>query len=394
VIAFYILVFGLVYIKRDKFEIQAKIIALYRTQIGIPWINRMAEKYGRIIRGWAKLMIWPAWLFMILISGYLIYNSFALFAQPGAPGGVGIVLPGVKVPGSPIVLPLWHGILAIFIVATVHEAAHGLVAAAHKLKISATGIFVMGPIPGAFVEPDEKELLKAPKKIQTAIFAAGPMANMVLALLFFGGLFVMNGIWMESAQPYAIGMSFQAITEGLPAAEAGVPANIPFISANGQMLYTTNDFTDVMDTIMPGDELVLVSESGTEYRIIAGEHPDKGDAAGYIGIMGMKVHFRKWSGIDAAKLGFISWTHELFLWLVILSSGIGLVNLLPLGPADGGRMIQLVYRGWWGKKRGDDIWKKTSVAFLVILAVNVFVPMFRTLLNAAVSAVLSAVGMG
>lgn len=385
VIAFYAGVFLLVYLNRRKFEIQAKIMALYRSQFGISWMKRVSERCGGVIRWAARLMIWPAFLLMALISVYLVYTSFAIFAEPEAPGGVSPVLPGVKIPGSAIVLPLWYGFIAIFLVATVHEFSHGIVAAAHKLKISSTGFFLLGPILGAFVEPEEKALRKAPHRVQNAIFAAGPIGNILFALLALCLMLAATGTWTAASRPFARGVSFGEVMEGFPASQAGLPANVTFTHANGERIYFTKDFSGVMDTLKPGGRLVMTSETGSEYTIIAGEHPEKGPEATYVGVSGMGTEFNKMDTLHTIASGFLRWAYDLFLWILVLSSGIGLANLLPLGPADGGRMLQLVLHNWRGKEQGDRLWRQVTVFFLAVLAINIFVPMGRAVVAAVLS---------
>lgn len=387
VIAFYAGVFLFVYLNRKRFEIQGKIMALYRGQFGISWMKRISERYGGVIRGAARLMIWPAFLLMALISVYLVYTSFAIFTEPEALGGVSPVLPGVKIPGSAIVLPLWYGIIAIFLVAAVHEFSHGIVASAHKLKISSTGFFLLGPILGAFVEPEEKELRKAPHRVQNAIFAAGPIGNILFAVLALCLMLATTGTWMAASRPFARGVSFGEVMEGLPAAKAGLPANITFTHANGERLYFASDFSEVMDSLSPGDALVMTSETGSEYTIMAGEHPEKGPKAAYVGVSGMSTEFNKMGTLRTILVtsGFLWWFYDLFLWILILSSGIGLANLLPLGPADGGRMLQLVLHNWRGKEQGERLWRQVTVFFLAVLAINIFVPMARAVVAAVLS---------
>lgn len=385
VIAFYTVVFLFVYLNKEKFEIQAKIMALYRTTFGISWMKRVSERYGRLIRGAARVMIWPAFILMVLISVYLVYTSITLFTEPEALGGVSPVLPGVKVPGSAIFLPLWYGIIAIFIVAAVHEFSHGIVAAAHKLKISSTGFFLLGPILGAFVEPDEKRLGKAPHKVQNAIFAAGPIGNILFAVLALCLMLATTQLWMSAAQPFARGVSFNEVVEGFPAAEAGLPANVTFTHANGERLYFVSDFSGIMDSLAPGDALMMTSETGSEYTIITGEHPEKGSKAAYVGVSGMKAHFNKMDTFHDVAFSFLGWFYDLFLWIMILSSGIGLANLLPLGPADGGRMLQLVLHKWRGKEQGNRLWRQVTLFFLVVLVINIFVPMGRAVVDAVLA---------
>ena len=53
-----------------------------------------------------------------------------------------------------------------------HEFGHGVVARAHGLKIQSSGIFLLGPLFGAFVEPNEKQLKKQNDIVQYSIYSA------------------------------------------------------------------------------------------------------------------------------------------------------------------------------------------------------------------------------
>jgi len=65
------------------------------------------------------------------------------------------------------------------------------------------------------------------------------------------------------------------------------------------------------------------------------------------------------------------WAYGLFVILVILNLGIGLFNLVPIGPLDGGRMLQLVLHKLFDKKKGDKIFYYTGMFFLVIIFINI-----------------------
>jgi len=54
-----------------------------------------------------------------------------------------------------------------------------------KIKIKSTGVVFLGPILGAFVEQDEKDMEGKRNSDQMAVLAAGVFANLVFALLFY-----------------------------------------------------------------------------------------------------------------------------------------------------------------------------------------------------------------
>jgi len=135
VISFYLLIVLLVYLNRDKFQIYANIIALYRTHLGISSMSWLAKKFPRIIKFLSFIGIFVGFLGMIYISYILVDGAFNLLSNPNAPPVITPVIPGIKIPGSPIFVPFWYGIIAIFIVAALHEFSHGVVARAYKIKV-------------------------------------------------------------------------------------------------------------------------------------------------------------------------------------------------------------------------------------------------------------------
>ena len=73
----------------------------------------------------------------------------------------------------------------------------------------------------------------------------------------------------------------------------------------------------------------------------------------------------------------ISWVFELFRWLFILNIGIGLFNLVPLGPIDGGRMLKVVLDKKFRKETSAKLFKWISIFFLVIILANVTIGFIR-----------------
>ena len=65
-------------------------------------------------------------------------------------------------------------------------------------------------------------------------------------------------------------------------------------------------------------------------------------------------------------------------WLFVLNLGIGLFNLVPLGPIDGGRMLQLaMHKIFRNEKKGDKAWKYISMLFLALILANIMFAFFK-----------------
>ncbi len=68
-----------------------------------------------------------------------------------------------------------------------------------------------------------------------------------------------------------------------------------------------------------------------------------------------------------------TWLIGLFYWLYLLNIGIGIFNLVPVGPIDGGRMAQLIFHKIFSKEKGNKIFGYVSAFFLFIIIANLLV---------------------
>jgi len=377
ILIFYALIVLFIYTNRKKFDIQGRIVFLYRTNFGLKFIDKISEKYKEFVKILGLVGIGVGFIGLFAISILLIQNLFNLLFKPETTPGVGLVIPGVHIPGSPIFVPFWFGIIALFIVVLVHEFGHGIIARAHGLKIKSSGFGMFAVLPIAFVEPDEKTVKKQPDHIQYSIFSAGPFFNILLAafaaLLLFAVFFPVQGGITEP-----VGFSVSEILGGYPAEIAGVKSNILVTGINGAETLTVEDFSNEISSVKPGETITL-NTNETIYSITTTEHPENPKKA-YIGILGL-TNERRFTGESAeSKILFdiLIWFKTLFQWIFVLSFGIGLANLLPLGPVDGGRMMQVALQRLYGDKaKGDKLWKQISMLFLFILAVNIFFPILK-----------------
>ena len=71
------------------------------------------------------------------------------------------VLPGVDIPGSPVLIPLGYGIIGLITVLVIHEFGHGIISRVEGVKIDSIGVLLLAVLPGAFVEPNEEDVQKS-----------------------------------------------------------------------------------------------------------------------------------------------------------------------------------------------------------------------------------------
>ncbi|MAG45250.1 MAG: hypothetical protein CMH63_00565 [Nanoarchaeota archaeon] len=344
-------------------------MVMYRTKIGLNLMDRMAKKHPRIIGVFATLGIVISFIGMVAILILLVKGVYS-FLFLDAPPPVAPLFPGVQtVPGLPV-LGFFHWILAIFILAGVHEFSHGLVARLYNLKVKSSGFavfsFLLPIIPAAFVEPDEEELNNSKKKVQHGVLAAGSFSNLITAGIFFL-LFIFVLTPLASAVTVNEGVIIKGVNENSPAFEVGIGENELMLELDGNGIGDLGDFIENLKDLQPGD-VVELKTNESEYSLIAAEHPS--NERGYLGVnvSPEKVY------IDE-KYGFwgevISWMALLFFWVFVANLGVGLFNLLPMGPLDGGKMFYLVALSIFKKERvAKKVWMGVSFFCLALIVIS------------------------
>jgi len=193
------------YTHKKKLKVESKVFLLYRTKVGLKFINWFSKKFAKILNVLSYFSI-TFGLLAIIIAFVLLFRSIeviiSLVTVPKVPPVMPLVpyLPQIfNLPLPPFYFTYW--ILIIAIVAITHEFSHGIFASLYKLKIRATGFGFLGPFLAAFVEPDEKAMQKRKPKQQLAILSAGSFANFIFALIF---LIIMQLFFIFSTAPAGI----------------------------------------------------------------------------------------------------------------------------------------------------------------------------------------------
>lgn len=337
-IIFYTAIFLYYITHKNKFEVQGKIFIMYKTKLGISWMDKISKISPRLLNLLGGLGIFVGYAGMLGIFYVLIRGTIKLLTVENAVPVLAPVLPGVDIPGLPA-LSFWHWIIAILIVATIHEFSHGVLARVHGVKVNSSGFAFLGPILAAFVEPDEKEMEKKSKYKQLSVFAAGPWSNILTGIVFFF-------IWALVLSPISSGIvdfegvQIMELKSGFPAEKSGLKLGDKITEINGVIITTPSSFQDILKEVKPGEEIVIKTESD-EFRLTATKHPENPER-GFLGVSVSSSSFSVKESVTNEYGKFLPslllWIVGLFYWLYLISIGIGLANLLPLGPVDGGRM--------------------------------------------------------
>jgi len=372
-IIFYSLIILIFFWKRNKFDVQNKIFVMYKTKLGLKLMDKLAKKFPKLLNFLGIMGIILGYLGMAFIFIILIKETFKFLTIDGAVPPLAPVLPGIAIPGAPT-LSFWHWIIAIFIVALVHEMAHGIMARVHKIQVKSSGVFFLGPIFGAFVEPNEKEMEKVSIKKQLSILAAGPFSNIIFGFIFL--LIVTFGL----APAMGNMLEFKSITinqilEGYPMEKTNIEVPFKIISVDNHKIDDESDFIELVSALKPGTEMTLETDKGS-YSIVTVADPNN-STKGFIGISGFEIEQQIKPEV-IAKYGLfwpnaLQWISLLTLWLFLINIGVGLFNLLPLGPVDGGKMFYLTNLIIFKDKiKAQKIFGFISFLLLVIILINLY----------------------
>ncbi|WP_298523595.1 site-2 protease family protein [uncultured Methanobrevibacter sp.] len=307
-------------------------ILMWKTKRLRGFISRISNFSPRFWRWFMNVGIVVAFAAMIFITWTIISSLPSVFETPA----VSVVIPGVEVPGSSIYIPLGYGLLALASVLIVHEFSHGIQAVGEKISIKSIGLLLFAILPGAFVEPDEDELKAAKKSSRLRVYAAGSIANISLAIIAI----LLVSLFSAAIPTYFAedGIAINRVVGDSPS-EGILKEGMILEEIDGHKITNSTDYGEVVSSYHPGDNVTVKTDEGS-YSITLSKNPNN-ESRGFFGIQASK-HFEMVND----SLGPVPWILfelvELFQWVFMLNLGIGLFNLLPIKPLDGGYMLEIL----------------------------------------------------
>tara|TARA_Y100000310_G_scaffold32133_1_gene30511 strand:- start:3832 stop:5328 length:1497 start_codon:yes stop_codon:yes gene_type:complete len=257
--------------KRRKNLQREGIMYLYRTKVGVRFIDYVGKKYKKTLKVFSYLAVICGYFLMAAMLYFLYYLIKIYLFNPE-------IVRAIKIPPLMPLIPylpslfkvsflppfyFTYWIVAIAVIAIFHEFAHGIIAKKNGVRIKTTGFGFLGPFLAAFVEPDEKQMQKKSKFQQISILSAGVFTNLILAILFF---LLLAGFFILAYQP--AGAMFNTYVTGAVAIgsitmiggqEINNPTNQGLID-----LIEENNLTDDLSLGINGDTLKLTKIQANE----------------------------------------------------------------------------------------------------------------------------------
>lgn len=364
-------------------------LLMWKTKKGKEFIRKIA-KPKKFWNGFAMIGIVISFIAMFFMLWLLVENLSLLQHVPkkelqNLPGiNMVIALPGI----NPI-LPVGYTIIGLAIAIVVHEFSHGIQCVLGKIKIKSLGIIAFIVPIGAFVEPDEDELKNADSKRRMKVFAAGPTMNLFVSFLC---VIMVSFVLFPSVQPSDGAVVFYVI-EDSPAHEIGMKSWQVITEIDGREIKDYNDFYSVMHNTTAGENISISYHSldgkyYTKYVVLADKYnftnESKDAGIGFLGVgitdvlerdlelfknpfeespkdfliryygapfMGFFIGYSplkepftsyyKIEGVFSFLPSDVFWgIVNTFYWIFWLNFAVGLFNVLPIIPFDGGYILQ------------------------------------------------------
>ena len=227
---------------------------MIRTQLGMKTMDRLA-KYPRFWSAFGFFSKAVSAVLFFLMMYMLIVALMAVPSRLASGSSIGIEY-ALAIPGFNPILPLSYGIVALLFAMVVHELGHGIQARANGARVDSSGL-LYGVVPlGAFVEPNEEDMSKKPRKAQMDMYTAGISVNTVFAIvaivLLAGCCGALHTDHPDDAGVYRVDADSPALIAGIPAS-----ALIIGFSEDGE------NFTDAV-TSVNGKQVSVDTADGLE----------------------------------------------------------------------------------------------------------------------------------
>ena len=170
--------------------------------------------------------------------------------------------------GQPGVSPIAFVVFAVIgfgIAVLFHELVHGVLSVIAKIKVESMGILLLLVPIGAFVEPNDKELKKAPRSARLRLFSAGPATNLFVGVVVMA---VLVGFVAPAATSTSEGAVVTSVAPGSPAEVSGIATWSRITGVGGEPIRDSSDFRNV-SFVTPGSLISINFTRGGQDTVIA-----------------------------------------------------------------------------------------------------------------------------
>lgn len=387
-----LVVFGLfVIIERKRFDVEGKVVFLYKTKVGLKLMKKIA-RFKRLINIYSTIGVFVALAGIAFVLYLFLPYLYLMITSPTTtfPAVAPLFPVSISLHGIPVLIgvPILYILIAIIVLAALHEASHGVVALSKNINIKSTGFgFLFGVLPLAFVEPDEKKIIKAKRMDRLRIFSAGAFTNVVLGFIFLGAYLALSHFMVSASlisySPYYLDIS--TVINNSPASLASLPVNSTVSEINGHQFYSEQGALSDLN-VTPGQYVNFTLTNGKTYSMETTYNSSINNTYhSYIGVGGFFTLAKPPAFIiepisvtafpnSSFSSQSLYWIDGIFLWLWVISFSLAIVNILPLSYLVDGGKIFFDALGYVVKNEKKALAILNTVAFLFILLLVLLSP--------------------
>lgn len=275
-------------------------------------------------------------------------------------------------------VPIVPWLLSIFVILVAHEFSHAIVARREGIRVKSMGYGFFTILPLGFAEPDEKQIERAKSLKKMRIFAAGSWSNVVSAILILLLAIPLAAVFglIQASSSFEAGVGYDRVDSNLTAAI--LPPEGVITEINGFQIHNYTEYQRAMARILPGAP-VKVTINSTAYNLFS-QADSENQSRAVLGFLSKDMYIKmelkpeKKGTITEYSLLAMASANTIVSYIIMLSVGIALANLLPIKPLDGGLMIGEAMLAV-SKRRGRKIAGAISKIALLLLLYTLFGPL-------------------
>jgi len=366
----------------DRENVERQFILFYRrTDKGLDLVNRIASKFPRLWRIYGNIGVLTGLISIVLAFGMVAYTFYFMADTGSTEGGPAMILPGLESEtewqAGATFVPIEYWVIAIAVLMVVHEMSHAIVARREGFEINSVGWLVLGILPGAFVEPKGENMLPGSDsdsseshtvweggdwKSRLRVLCAGSFANYLTALVFVLMAFGLTLAASEVTDDAVIGVQLLQGEEG-----------IEYIAAENQSAYAAGMRNGTLHTIDSVEiESIEDIESATENLEIGQEIVIEGSEGDFTVEVGEGEVREVRESLEPYQTP-LQWFTSMLTTVALLNFLIGLFNMVPIKPLDGGLSVETLITEYWSSEKVSYLNKFSLVTWVLLLGTIVLV---------------------
>ena len=203
--------------------------------------------------------------------------------------------------------------------------------------------------------------------------------------------YIENNVFIKNINKFS---EIAILYNDLPAINAGLPVNGAITEINNIKVTSTKELSDEIKKYKPGDSVIIKSKFDNQVKEYNIQFADDGKGKPYLGIGLYQTSTKGIKGkvfliLSAVREpgtyyenrfdgDFIEFIYDLLWWMILINISVALVNMLPLGIFDGGKVFYLTILAFTkSEDKAKLAFKLMTWLLLLLLAVMMLFWMFN-----------------